>query len=97
MLDARLSDNVAEKVLTGSLSADDVAVLAEPTGINLAKLAIQYADGVIAGVPDVDPRLMKAVQQQGLPVLSYVPVCKESGPYVQAYNQFYDDLLKDKR
>ena len=94
-LDARLSDNVTEKVATGGLAAEDVAVLAEPTGINLAKLAIQYADGVIAGVPALDPRLMEAVRQQGLPVLPYVPVSKEGGPYVQAYNQFYDDLLKD--
>jgi hypothetical protein len=49
---------------------------------------------VIAGVPEVDPRLMEAARKQGLPVLSYVPVSKEGGPYVQAYNQFYDDLLK---
>ena len=97
MLDSRLSDNVVEKVVTGSLVADDVAVLNDPAGINLAKLAIQYADGVIAGVPEPDARLMDAARQQGLPVLPYVPVSKEGGPYVQAYDHFYDDLLKDKR
>jgi starch synthase len=97
MLDARMSDNVVEKVVTGGLAAEDVAVLTEPTGINLAKLAIQYADGIVSGVPELDPRLQEAVRQQGLPVLSYVPVSKEGGPYVQAYDQFYDDLLKDKR
>jgi starch synthase len=97
MLDSRLSDNVVDKVVTGSLVADDVAVLNDPAGINLAKLAIQYADGVIAGVPEPDARLMDAARQQGLPVLPYVPVSKEGGPYVQAYDHFYDDLLKDKR
>ena len=56
-LDARLSDNVIDKMMTESLQPADAAPLAEPDGINLAKLAILYADGIIAGVPAIDPRL----------------------------------------
>ena len=97
MLDTRLSDNLIDKVAVESLGREDVAVLAEPDGINLAKLAIQYADGIIAGVPEIDPRLKKAAEERKLPILPYVPISKEGGPYVQQYNQFYDDLLKDKR
>ena len=95
-LDARLSDQVIDKILVDSLRREDVAVLADPSGINLAKLAIQYADAVIAGVPEIDPRLAEYVRERNLPVLPYTPVTKDGGPYVRTYNQFYDDLLKER-
>jgi len=97
MLDTRLSENLIDKVAVESLSREDVTVLGEPDGINLAKLAIQYADGIVAGVPEVDARLLDAARQRKLPILPYVPISKEGGEYVRSYNQFYDDLLKDKR
>ena len=97
MLDTRLSENLIDKVAVESLTREDVAVLGEPDGINLAKLAIQYADGVVAGAPEVDPRLLDAARQRKLPILPYVPISKEGGEYVRKYNQFYDDLLNDKR
>ena len=97
MLDSRLSENLIDKVAVESLTREDVAVLGEPDGINLAKLAIHYADGVVAGAPEVDPRLLDAARQRKLPILPYVPISKEGGEYVRKYNQFYDDLLNDKR
>ena len=97
MLDASLSDNVVEKMLMESLRPEDAAVLSEPAGINLAKLAIQYADGIIAGVPEIDPRLEDFARKMRLPLLPYTPVSKEVGPYVRTYNDFYDDLLKRKK
>ena len=93
--DIRLSDNVVDKMLVENLHPEDAAVLAEgPDGTNLAKLAIQYADGIIAGVPELDPQLEQFVRTQGLPFLAYQPIGKEDGDYVRAYNLFYDDLLK---
>ena len=97
MLDARLSDNVIDKMLTESLQREDVAVLEQPDGINLAKLAIQYADGIVAGVEAIDPRLEDFARQRELPILPHMPISKEGGPYVRAYNDFYDDLLKRER
>ena len=97
MLDSRLSENLIDKVAVESLTREDVAILGEPDGINLAKLAIQYADGVVAGAPEVDARLLDAARQRKLPILPYVPISKEGGEYVRKYNQFYDDLLNDKR
>jgi len=93
-LDARLSDDILDKIQDGNLRREDAAVLETPDGINLAKLAIQYADGIIAGVPEIDPRLRDYVQKRKLPTLPYVPISKEGGEYVRRYNQFYDDLLK---
>lgn len=95
MSDIRLSDNVVDKMLMKNLSPEDAAVLTDPDGINLAKLAIQYADGVIAGAPDLDPRLGQYVRERELPFLPYQPIGEEESAYIQAYNLFYDDLLKN--
>ena len=79
-----------------NLTPDDASVLAEPDGMNLAKLAIQYADGIIAGVPKIDPGLEAFARERNLPILPYTPISKEGGEYVRLYNGFYDDLLKDR-
>ena len=96
-LDAVLSDNILDKIQAENLHREDAAVLETPSGINLAKLAIQYADGIIAGVPEIDPRLRETIRKRKLPMLPYVPISKEGGEYVRRYNQFYDDLLKSRR
>ena len=91
--DARLSDDIIDKMCYENLVREDVDELAEPTGINLAKLAIRYADGVIAGVPEIDPQLTAYARERNLPILPYVPIDKDDQAFVRTYNQFYDDLL----
>ena len=93
-LDMRFSDKVIDKMLVESLNREDTAVFSEPDGINLAKLAIQYSDGVIAGSPEIDAQLGDFVREQNLPMLPYVRVDAQDGSYVADYNNFYDDLLK---
>ena len=96
LLDARLSDGIIDKILVENLDRSDVDILEEPTGINLAKLAIRYADGIVSGVPALDPALLDFARQLQLPVLPYTPVSKEDLSYVRTYNQFYDDLIQKK-
>ncbi len=96
LLDARLSDDLIDKMRFENLAREDVDELAEPTGINLAKLAIRYADGVIAGVPEIDPQLTDYARERNLPILPYVPIDKDDQAFVRAYNQFYDDLLTSR-
>ena len=93
-LDARFSDRLVDHVLGENLSHEDVAQLDEPNGINLAKLAIQYADGIVAGVPALDPALDAFIKERGLPVIAGVPAQAENMDWVRTYNQFYDDILK---
>ena len=93
-LDERFSDNVIDKMLVENLRKGDAEVLSVPDGINLAKLAIQYSDGVIAGVPELDERLEAFIKKQKLPLLPYVRISTEDNAYIGAYNKFYDDLLK---
>ena len=92
----RLSDDLIDKMRFENLAREDVDELAEPTGINLAKLAIRYADGVIAGVPEIDPQLTAYARERNLPILPYVPIDKDDQAFVRAYNHFYDDLLTSR-
>ena len=96
-LDATFSENVLDKALVEGLERQDAEVLAEPTGINLAKLAIQYADGIVAGVPELDSRLAAFIKERKLMTMPYVKVDKDDNSYVPAYSEFYDNLLKNTK
>lgn len=66
-------------------------------GINLVKLAIAYADGVIAGVPEIDPRTASFIKERDLPVLPYCETNEEDKAYVEKYNAFYDRFLPEEK
>lgn len=83
----------ASKIKFGGISAEDLPMLAEaPTGINLAKTAAQYADGVILGSADIDKEITDYCESRGLPVLPYDAEALANGTYVDAYNAFYDKI-----
>lgn len=89
------SPDFAQRVLFGSITPKDVAVLGDkPDGTLLAKLALRYADGVILGDADVDPALVRYAEELDLPVLPYNEASQENGRYVDEYNDFYDQLLR---
>ena len=62
--------------------------------MELAKLAAQYADGIIMGCQEVDASLQEHCSKLGVPVLPYEENSFQDGSYMDRYNAFYDDLLK---
>ncbi len=78
------------KALIPGVSREDVALLEEPTGTNLARMAAQYSDGLIFGSPDVDPETEAWCRQLGLPLLEYSREAIDSGRYIDDYNDFYE-------
>ena len=90
---APFSPNFASKAAFGGLAAEDLQYLGkEATGINLAKTAIQYADGIILGGPDVSGEILRSARARKLPFLNYNGEAMENGSYVDAYNAFYDSI-----
>ena len=89
-------ENMRSKVLTSGMKPKDVEFLAEPGAVNLAKTAIQYADGVILANPDVDPSLTKYAESLELPVLPYIDPQDPESTYITEYNRFYDKILETK-
>lgn len=82
----------AEKVAFGGLTSKDLLLSQEPNGIELAKTAIKYSDGIIFGSANVDEELVKYTKELGLPVLPYKAESFEDESYIDEYNAFYDKL-----
>ncbi len=84
-----LDSKMIEKVQNEDISAEDVEVLSNPSYVNLSKLAIQYADGVVVGSEKVNEEVINYAKELGKPVLDY----QDPENYVDAYNEFYDQIL----
>ncbi len=84
--------NFADKACFGGLGKDALPFLSDPTGINLAKSAVQYADGVILGAEQVEPEIVEYCKSLGLPILPFSRKSLEDGSYIDGYCSFYDEL-----
>ena len=89
-----LSEGFRESVLYGAVKPEDTALGEHPDGMELAKLAVRYSDGIILGSPDVAPALADHCRKSGLPLLESDEASFADGSYIDRYNAFYDDLLK---
>jgi len=92
-LSMEFNPELKNKIIGGNIKKKDVALLEKADGINLAKMAIQYADGIIEGEKALDPALAEAVAGRTVPVLPYVPAAVGDTAYINAYNEFYDKIL----
>ncbi len=81
-----------DKILYGGITPDDVKILKEPTGTNLAKLAAAWSDGIILGAENVPEDIVGDCRESGVPMLDYNAEAIESGSYIEDYNSFYDNL-----
>ena len=88
----KFADGFLEKALFGGVSEDDLSFLKEPDGINLAKTAIRFSDGVILGSEGADKELVDFCKAGNLPVLPYDGKSISDGNYVEEYSAFYDKL-----
>ena len=88
----KFSDNFASLLKMGSVKDSDVSVLEQASGINLAKLAIQYSDGVIFASQDIDSEIVECCSQKGVPTLPYDAASYEDGSYIDQYNAFYETV-----
>lgn len=87
----KMDERFIVKLQNEDISEEDVKILKDPTYVNLNKLAIQYADGIIKGSPVLNTEVEKAIKENGIPVLDY----QDEETYVDAYNEFYDKILGD--
>ena len=85
-----LDKGFAAKIPIEGVSKTDVKHVADPSFINLSKLAMDYSDGIIMGSDSVNPELQKYAKKIGKPILSF----KTPEEYVEAYSMFYDAVLQ---
>ncbi|MBR2298633.1 MAG: glycogen/starch synthase [Bacteroidales bacterium] len=94
LLDQTFSPDIIEKVTMHGVKAKNLEILSTPNGINLAKLAIQYADGIIMGEENVNQELVDYVNEYKLPILPYEKFDHTDTGSIQRYNTFYDQFIK---
>ncbi len=85
----QLDAGIGKKMKTKGLSANVLKKYEEPTFLNISKVAVDYADGVILGDKEVNADLEKYIRESGKPLLEY----HDRDTYIDAYNQFYDEVL----
>lgn len=86
-----LDAGYAAKAQFEGVQEGELEVANEPTLNNIAKLAMQYSDGIIVGSEDVDAELLKHAEASGKPMLQY----HDEDTYVEAYSKFYDEVLEE--
>ncbi len=86
-LNARMAGKLAQE----GIKPADLEVLKDPTYKALMKFAIENADAVVEGSPELDPGLARYIETLKKPVLKYTD--NPGGPE-QAYADFYTRLLK---
>lgn len=86
------SPNFNKLIAFGNASETEVPFLADPSGTNLAKTAVQYADGVIFASDNIDNDVAAYCRERALPLLEYNKEAIENGSYIDIYNEFYDQL-----
>lgn len=83
----------ADKILFGAVTEKDVDLLkASPDGINLAKTAARFSDGVVVASENIPSSLISYCRDRGLPVARIKAKSFTDGSYIDEYNAFYDQL-----
>jgi starch synthase len=79
----------ADKLRFDGIDGESLKMVKKPDFVNVSKLAIRYSDGIIIGSEDINEELSKYISTLNKPVLAY----KDETQYIDAYNDFYDQIL----
>jgi len=91
--DQVFNESTRSKIIVPGIKNRDLELLTPANGINLAKLAIQYANGIIMGSENISSELVEMVAKNSIPTLPYKDISQPESTYIQDYIQFYDQIL----
>ncbi|MBA3705350.1 MAG: glycogen/starch synthase [Bacteroidetes bacterium] len=86
-----LNKDFSKKVIHEGIEKGDVKLFEDPTFVNVSKVAINLADGIIKGSAKINPDLEKHIKKSGKPVLEFIA----GDDYITAYSEFYDAVLEE--
>ena len=79
-----------KKIAGEGVKDKNLAILDTPSYENLCRFVMEYADGVVAASPDVDPKVLEIARAGGKPMLEYQS--PEAADFFDNYNRFYEAL-----
>ncbi len=91
--DQKFSQDIKDKIIVNGIRTKDMDALAAPDGINLAKLAIQYSDGVVIGEENLNAELLDFTAKRGVPTMDYCKFDQTQPECIEKYNNFYDLII----
>jgi starch synthase len=84
-----LDSSFKKKIKMEGISDSDVKMLETPDYPSVIKLASEYSDAIIQGSEKINPTVETYINNINKPVLEY----QDSENYVEAYSEFYDNLI----
>ncbi len=88
-----LSPSFANKLKLTGIPEEGLEHLQNPNYDTLVKMAIDYSDGVVFGHSDVKPTVAEYLKNNDRLCMHH----PEEGDYVDAYDEFYEKLLLNKK
>ncbi len=79
----------ADKLRYDGIDGESLKMIKNPDFVSISKLSIKHSDAVIIGSKDINEELSAYLTTINKPVLSY----KDETQYIDAYNDFYDEIL----
>lgn len=86
------SADFAKKVQFAGIGEEDIPFLKDANGINLAKTAVHYSDGIIMGAENIAPEIVEFCREKSLPVLDYDGKSIQDGSFIAEYDKFYEQI-----
>lgn len=87
--DKPLNNRIKEKLASDGIKNEDLEILTNPTYENFVKLAVNFSDGIIKGSQEINTNVDKHIGDKGVASLGY----HDADSYIDAYNEFYDNIL----
>jgi starch synthase len=88
-----LNKKFADKLSFDGFNKKDIKLITdESSHLNMQKLSLEYADGIIQGTEKINPDLEKFIKKSAKPFLGY----KNEVEYMDAFNEFYDEILEEE-
>jgi starch synthase len=87
-------EDFSKKLKVEGITQNDIkSIKDKPDFESVSRLAIDFSDGVIQGSPTINPAVKEyAKQKENVFFLDY----QEEGNYIDAFNEFYDQILANK-
>ena len=85
-----LDPGFGAKIAGEGVKDKNLAILDTPSYENLCRFVMDYADGVVAASPDVDPKVLDMARASGKPMLEYQS--PEAEDFFDNYNRFYEAI-----
>ncbi|MBN2521036.1 MAG: glycogen/starch synthase [Bacteroidales bacterium] len=83
-----LNASLKDKVLMEGISQKKLSPLNKPNYINLNKLAVEMADGIIIGSEEINQQIKDYIENSDKPLLYH-----QDDEFIDMYSEFYDKLL----